>query len=550
MKQSKRIVSKTTIFLMIFVILTALHGVVLFYLYQNQYKKDLSLILKSQENMIEFEKSRISREFQSIFQDLLFLERVAEVSLSAESAPGLSIDNNSPFYRYFSLLGDLGGRYENVQIVSTEGDELFRLEFTADGQSEIVPDDKLKKGSQDYYFQILENNADSLYVSKIRLAVENGKIKEPHAINIRFGRAVTNDAGEIIAYIIFDYKGNHIIDFLGEYEILPEENFNTYLINNEGYLLNAPDDRPVFAFQFPELEHNTLSKELPDLWLRLQMNISGTFSLNNSLFVYYRFDAEEIIPHGNLKYLGEESLDHRSYFLVFETPHKVLKSLSNTIVRSLFIPFLVTQLIIMLLSILVSKWADRLQRYQQKLLHFSSMDEMTGCMNRRTGRKILENYLSLSRRRSATLTVVYLDLNNLKTVNDKLGHREGDHYILTMVDLIKEQLRNTDFFIRMGGDEFLLILPDCCKTEALKIRKRVLVKEYKLNNADIYPYTLGMSWGILEITAEQNITVPQILAQADKLMYEEKRNYPKVDDALIKEMEDPYSDTNAESSLN
>ena len=527
-------------------ILTALHGAVLAYLYHNQYNENLALILKSQENMIEFEQARIRTELRDVFQDLLFLEGIVEDNFTDSSVAEVSLHEGSAFYRFLGLLGDLTQRYENIQIVSPDGDELYRKHYDKDGQFQVVPADELRKGIQGYYFQTLKNNAYSLYFSRLKLTEENGVVTKPHTPIIRFGRAITESTGEIIAYLVLDYRGSLILDRLGEYEILPEETFNTYLINNEGYFLSSPDGRPTFAFQFPELKNKTISKELPDLWLQLRMNDSDTYTYKGNLYVHRRIELDRIIPEERGEYLTEKSLNQRSYYLVYETPEPVLKSLSHHTVRSLFIPFLVTQLIILFLSILVTKWTNRLQRYQQKLLHFSSMDEMTGCMNRRTGRKILENYLSLNRRRNSIMTVVYLDLNKLKTVNDELGHREGDHYILTMVDLIKEQLRNTDFFIRMGGDEFLLILPDCSRDQALCIRKRVLVKEYKLNKAEIYPYTLGMSWGILAVAAEQNITVTQILAEADQLMYAEKSNYPQVNDALIKEVEADISSDSEE----
>lgn len=541
MKHNKRTASKITIFLFIFVILTALHWAVLAYLYNKQYDKNIALILKSQENMIELEQTRARAELRDVFQDLYYLEGVAESIVQENSFSDDFVFESTKFNSFFNLLGVLTLRYESISLISPQGDELYKLSFDDGGNTSITVRDDLKKGGEDYYFQKLNSDSRSLYISRIKLAEKDGVITEPLSPKIRIGRGVEDKDGEIRAYLILNYKAGPLLDHIGDFEILPDETFNTYLFNNEGYFISSPGNYLTFSFQYPEKKNQTLSKILPDVWLRLQMNPGGTFSLDNNLYVHRRIEVQSLISKDS-KYLTDNNLNERFLFLVYETPDTVLKSLSKEVLLSLLLPFLVTQIIILAVAVLGAKWISRLQRYEQKLLHFSSMDEMTGCMNRRTGRKILEKYLSLSRRRTSVLTVVYLDLNNLKSVNDKLGHREGDHYILTMVDLIKEQLRSSDFFIRMGGDEFLLILPDCCREEAIRIRKRVLVKEHKLNNAHIYPYSLGMSWGIIEVSSDQNITVTQILAEADKLMYEEKSNYPQVNDALIKEVEEQTLD--------
>ncbi|MDC7235161.1 MAG: diguanylate cyclase [Spirochaetales bacterium] len=537
MKQRTRIFSKTALFLMILLILTTLHGVVLVYLYSSRYNEYLLLIRQSQENMIEFEQTRIRAELRDTLQDILLLTGIVEESLGNEPGGTLSPSVRTLLDGTFSLLAELSDRYVNIELVSADGEDIYRLVRDGDGGFRQLSDGETVPMASNPFFEKKRLVPDILYLSRLELIEVEGAVRKPPVPVLRIADAVKASDGSVLGYLYMDYDATRMLQNLGKYEILPEESFQTYLINHEGYFLRSPGNYPVFSFQYPGGEEENLSNLLPDIWMEIQSSERGTMDLPGGLFIYRRLAVHDMLPRKDQAIVTAGTPGNRYYYLIYQTPSAVLDFLSSNIIRSLLPSLISVQLIIILLSVLIAQWINRLQRYQQKLLHFSSMDEMTGCMNRRTGRKILENYLSMSRRRGDSLTVVYLDLNRLKTVNDQLGHREGDHYILTMVDLIKEQLRSTDFFIRMGGDEFLLILPDCSAEEAFRIRKRVLVKEYKLNQADIYPYTLGMSWGILEVLPERNVTVAQILAEADEKMYAEKNNYPLVDEKMIKEVE-------------
>ncbi len=523
MKAEKRTVPKIIIFLLIFISLTALHGAVSAYLYRSQYHNNLELIQESQDNMISFEQARFQTELQDVILDLLLLGGIVQTGL----------DKGDSEYRDFvDLLGGSTGRYELIRVVSADGQVLFQQDFS-DANTGLTATDQSRR----FYFQELKSDPDSIYISPLELKEESGLDRDLYIPVLRIGKGLIGGDGEADAYLILSYKGSIILDKIGEYAVLPADSFKTYLINNEGYFLKSPDEAAVYGNQISERQDMVLSKVLPDVWLQMQMDSEGSFFLNGNMYLYRSIDLGDIIPEDWGRFVTESNLNHRTYYLVYETPRSVMKSLSFRILKSLLFPVLVTQAIILAISVMLSQWINRLQRYQEKLLHFSSMDDLTGCMNRRTGRKILETSLSLGRRRYSPLSVAYLDLNNLKTVNDRMGHREGDHYILTMVDLIREQLRSSDYFIRMGGDEFLLILPDCSGKEARKIRRRVLVKEYKLNEAHIYPYTLGMSWGIMEVLPDSSVTAAGILAQSDKLMYEEKNSYPVVDEQMIREVD-------------
>lgn len=110
---------------------------------------------------------------------------------------------------------------------------------------------------------------------------------------------------------------------------------------------------------------------------------------------------------------------------------------------------------------------------------------MTGAYNRNAGLEILEKIFEKHKKENKDLSIIYADINNLKQVNDTLGHHEGDRLIINVVDVLKKNIRNSDYVVRIGGDEFLIILPNCnsLKAENIIIRIKEALKELNLKKS-------------------------------------------------------------------
>jgi len=131
-----------------------------------------------------------------------------------------------------------------------------------------------------------------------------------------------------------------------------------------------------------------------------------------------------------------------------------------------------------------------------KILHNASIDELTGLFNRRN---IIQNlHHELSIRRYRNISLIFLDLDNYKNINDTYGHQFGDKIIKKTGKIIKNTLRNYDIPGRYGGDEFLIILPDTNLKEACfvaeKLRKQIENNIIKYNNKIVkYTSSIGVS---------------------------------------------------------
>lgn len=151
----------------------------------------------------------------------------------------------------------------------------------------------------------------------------------------------------------------------------------------------------------------------------------------------------------------------------------------------------------------------------------SRTDHLTGISNRRHFFEILQSQLNLSQRYKRPFTIVYIDLDGFKMVNDTFGHQIGDKVLCAFVNQAKHQLRKTDSIARLGGDEFVLLLPEIDKDEAKETVSRIqsaLLGEMQKNQ-----WAVTFSIGVLTYQ-DGEVTADNLIKQADDLMYSVKQN--------------------------
>lgn len=164
---------------------------------------------------------------------------------------------------------------------------------------------------------------------------------------------------------------------------------------------------------------------------------------------------------------------------------------------------------------------------QKKLQVYATMDILTGALNRRAGLVILEKQIHLCKRNKWDLTICYIDVDGLKEVNDTYGHQEGDDYILFITNALKEIIRESDGLCRLGGDEFLLVLPECDITKADMVLKRIVKSLDEHNARHAKPYKLGFSYGLVKYDFAEQPKIGSLIARADMEMYKQKNKKKK-----------------------
>lgn len=184
-----------------------------------------------------------------------------------------------------------------------------------------------------------------------------------------------------------------------------------------------------------------------------------------------------------------------------------------------------------LIEILIQKddMLEELRLENKKLSYLASIDGMTGVLNKKSGLGFLEREFKLSQSNNKNLVVCFIDVDGLKTINDNFGHGEGDKLLTCIAKILKEGIRKTDFVIRMGGDEFLIVFPGTTMKEVNKAWGRVL-RSLDENNKNNEKYNLSISYGFYEYIKkmEVKLSTSEIIKNADIEMYKMKREKRRI----------------------
>jgi diguanylate cyclase (GGDEF)-like protein len=170
------------------------------------------------------------------------------------------------------------------------------------------------------------------------------------------------------------------------------------------------------------------------------------------------------------------------------------------------------------------------QKRQQDQLHaMSTSDELTGLRNRRGFLMLAEQHARVAQRHALPFGIVFADLNGLKAINDSLGHEAGDQTIRAAGDVLRETFRESDILARLGGDEFVVLLAnaDPEMQSAIVERLRAGVSAHNARRAP--PPRLSLSVGIAFFDPEQPLPLGELMVEADRLMYADKRGHRRLD---------------------
>jgi two-component system cell cycle response regulator len=161
------------------------------------------------------------------------------------------------------------------------------------------------------------------------------------------------------------------------------------------------------------------------------------------------------------------------------------------------------------------------ERYQ----FLARTDPLTGCMNRRALVEQLQTELDRAHRYGLALSVLMIDLDHFKQVNDTRGHLTGDDVLQQVAGLLREQMRAVDVVARYGGEEFVILLPETALPGAMALAERIRedVAAYDFAPQD-NALSLTASVGVATVTGDEQVSSDDVLARADAALYRSKRD--------------------------
>jgi diguanylate cyclase (GGDEF)-like protein/PAS domain S-box-containing protein len=169
---------------------------------------------------------------------------------------------------------------------------------------------------------------------------------------------------------------------------------------------------------------------------------------------------------------------------------------------------------------------DKEVKYREELKQLASTDPMTKLLNRRSFYVLASKIMDIEKRENTKISLLMLDIDKFKNVNDTFGHSVGDDVIVKFAQTLQEMTRKSDLLCRWGGEEFVALLPntsiDGGYTIAQKIRKSIASLSILLENQVHLSFTVSI--GIIEICLQEDESIDSAISRADFALYEAKEN--------------------------
>ncbi len=156
-------------------------------------------------------------------------------------------------------------------------------------------------------------------------------------------------------------------------------------------------------------------------------------------------------------------------------------------------------------------------------VQLATRDPLTDLSNRRGFALLAEQSLRFCRRQRIPMSLVFIDLDDFKSVNDRFGHAEGDRALVGFAQRLRTVARDLDTVVRLGGDEFALLLVDATKAQAQGVVERLRRSIEALDDASVPGYDLAFSHGVVSFDPDRHRGIGDMLAASDALMYRMKR---------------------------
>jgi diguanylate cyclase (GGDEF)-like protein len=350
------------------------------------------------------------------------------------------------------------------------------------------------------------------FIEKIQEENPNNKwyfdfkdLAKDHEINLDFNTNFSNELIMFINYKIYD-KGFHFLGATG----------GAIKIEYIDDMLNKFKTKHNFTVIFYNKMGDVVLSQRRENGIK---NISEDEKLNNykHLILSKKSHMIEYKQDGVLHIISTKYIPELDLYLSVEANLKdFTKNVTNVFYFNLLVSLIMTIIIAFVVYFIIRNYSNKLER-------LSNFDTLTRISNRRDFENKFSVLLGLQQRKKQDLALVFLDIDDFKSVNDNLGHQVGDAVLKRVADILKRSVRETDLVARWGGEEFILVLinsslEDSQKTVEL-LRNSI---ELDIELKKIVGYNITASFGLTMY--KDNDSKDKIITRADDAMYNSKHN--------------------------
>ena len=477
--------------------------------FRNSEKNFISRLKMDASTRVALANADLTDWISQVLQEISFLS-IDDRLISYVTDP--TPINQAAVTELFSKFSASTAIYDQIRLINMEGMEIVRVDYE-EGAPVIVSTDKLQnKSDRDYFIESKDLPFGEKYISALDLNIENGEIEIPYKPVIRICTPVADEAGNIKAMLVFNYLASGLLEKLASFDN------ELMLTNYEGYWLKSPHPEDEWAFMFNKAV--SMSTLYPDAWQLISSTREGQDYTQDGLWTFSTVLPLKEVQETNLHLFNkisenEKILSGTLYFwkVIYYIPTEELNNLHREILQ----PILLISIIIYPLAFWgIWNYNQRIELKKQsseRVRFMATHDIMTGLYNR----AFFEAEISrLNTSREYPITIFMLDANNLKTINDSLGHPEGDKLLKNIAAVLKESFRTEDIIARLGGDEFTVLLPQTDSINSQPILER-LQDNIRVFNKSGAVRKVDVAIGIA--TTDQMERLEAVLKRADESMY-------------------------------
>ncbi len=532
-------------FILFFLFGFVLLSVVVYSFKANEFIQEYQTLSLMEARLVNFEEKNFNSTLGVIVEDLFFLSSMYSNSYEY----GFNKDEIQTNWVEFLMRRKV---YDQIRFIDKNGNEKIRVDKENDGYIRIPEDELQSKKNKEYFIKTCQLKENEYYISKLDLNMENGEVELPFKPTLRLGKPVYIN-GQLQGVVIINYLANNTLQSFVE---LSEDSVHAVsLINADGYWISSEHKDMEWAFMFQDKKDESFANYYPELWSKIN-NMSSNlikFEDEDKMFKVYKLTIRDILVGFNATDVFPSDLcDFKYLYMVVEMDKNSPAYLMYTrqwsrvfweAMKDNYVLYILLFLLAFLTSLLIHQREKRIN----KIKYLSEYDAMTEALNIRAGTERLNKAIN-ELDKYDYLSVFFIDVNGLKEVNDKLGHAMGDELIISVAHSIKQSIRDNDFIIRYGGDEFVLCLTHANKTASIIVWKRIKEKIKLINENEDRPYNISISHGVVCMEGSEKVSSKQIIEEADQKMYEEKERIKKYA-VIIKNKEKSDSLNNSQDSL-
>ncbi|WP_316367090.1 sensor domain-containing diguanylate cyclase [Candidatus Thiodiazotropha sp. CDECU1] len=427
--------------------------------------------------------------------------------------------------REFSLFARRKPKYFQIRYLDKSGMEMIRI--NSDGTSqEITPQSQMQNKGDRYYFKnAIKLEVGEIYISPLDLNMERGEIERPFKPTVRFATPVADGYGEKQGIVIINYTPSELLDRITD--IFTSLRGDAVMLNSQGFWLHGVPDEQLWGFMHGNDE--TFAKQNPDVWSIANSSEKGSFFADDGVYIFKK--AYPLVRQrlGTLENVDESIVpspnraEMRYWIYLSHISKNLIEDLTAKRMIVATITYLLLFLVTAVISVFFAKNSVQKKAAFRKLQLYATTDDLTGLANRRELDKVALREYKRATRFSRHLSVLMIDLDHFKTVNDNYGHNTGDWVLKHVADICANAIRGQDFLARYGGEEFTILLPESEINNAALLAQRicdeVAVKPYQ-DGTQVIAVTISV--GVSDIE-DGDDNVDDLMYRADKALYEAKK---------------------------